>query len=60
VQLLNTPQIFRTTLKAGGIMDIIETYPWTGEPVDQPRRDKRKGHHTAYVTRTEAGHPSIV
>jgi hypothetical protein len=30
-------------------------YPWSGESVVHPRRDKRRGTHTAHVTRTERG-----
>lgn len=35
-------------------------YPWTGETVEHPRRDKRHGRHTAFVKRTSEGHPCIV
>lgn len=35
-------------------------YPWTGEAVEHPRRDKRRGKHTAHVERTPEGHPCIV
>lgn len=55
VQLQDNEEYFETNLKAGGILDVIERYPWTGEPVQHTRRDKRSGRHTAYVTRTEDG-----
>ena len=35
-------------------------YPWTGETVEHPRRDKRKGWHRAHVARSEAGDPCIM
>jgi hypothetical protein len=40
-------------------MDVVEKYPWSGESVVHPRRDKRRGTHTAHVTRTERG-PCII
>ncbi len=46
-------------IKAGGIMDVVECYPWTGEVLTHGRRDKRKGVHTGRVVRTEEGSPSI-
>lgn len=60
LEVEDTEQHFRTNLKAGGIMDVIEQYPWSGDKVVHPRRDKRRGQHTAHVVRTEAGHPCIV
>lgn len=42
-------------------MDVIETYPWTGEQVPHPRRDKRRGQHIGCVTLdAQSGAPSIV
>ncbi|PSC68224.1 poly-glutamine tract-binding [Micractinium conductrix] len=50
---------FATNLKAGGVLDVVERYPWSGATVAHPRRDKRRGQHTAHVERTERG-PCIV
>ncbi|PRW45614.1 hypothetical protein C2E21_6092 [Chlorella sorokiniana] len=60
LELEDTADHFSTTLKAGGIMDVVEKYPWNGETVDHPRRDKRKGRHRAHVARSEAGEPCII
>ena len=43
LEVEDTPQHFGTRLKAGGLMDVVERYPWTGEAVLHPRRDKRRG-----------------
>lgn len=51
---------FKTNLKAGGLMDVIESYPWSGDSVPHSRRDKRRGKHVGYVTRVEGRHPCIV
>lgn len=51
---------FKTVLKAGGIMDVVEEYPWTGETVKHSRRDKRKGFHTGKVELVDGKWPSIV
>lgn len=59
-QLEDAQSHFATNMKAGGVLDVVERYPWTGEAVEHPRRDKRRGRHTAYVRRTEDGHPCIV
>ncbi|KAL4855955.1 hypothetical protein ACK3TF_003712 [Chlorella vulgaris] len=55
LELEDSDSYFKTNLKAGGVMDVIEKYPWTGEAVEHPRRDKRRGTHTAFVERTERG-----
>ncbi|KAL4425760.1 hypothetical protein ABPG75_009776 [Micractinium tetrahymenae] len=54
-QLEDAGEHFKTVLKAGGIMDVVEQYPWSGEEVVHPRRDKRSGTHTGHVMRTERG-----
>ena len=53
LELEETPLFFRTRLKAGGILDIVETYPWAvdAEEVVHGRRDKRKGGHRGRVER---------
>ena len=55
MQVEDTEEYFKTTLKAGGLMDVVEKYPWTGETVIHKRRDKRKGTHTGNVQRTNEG-----
>ncbi|KAL6771910.1 hypothetical protein ACKKBG_A28250 [Auxenochlorella protothecoides x Auxenochlorella symbiontica] len=55
MELKDDEEAFEVTMKAGGILDVRERYPWSGEPVDHPRRDKRRGKHTAYVKRTDQG-----
>lgn len=57
-QIEDTDDHFKTVIKAGGIMDVVECYPWTGEVLTHGRRDKRKGVHTGRVLRTPEG-PSI-
>lgn len=59
VQIEDTPDHFKTVIKAGGIMDVVEQYPWTGQELKHSRRDKRSGHHTGNVIKTEKG-PAIV
>ena len=54
-QVEDTEKYFKTTLKAGGIMDVVEQYPWTGETVEHGRRDKRKGTHRGSLRRTPEG-----
>jgi hypothetical protein len=55
LQIEETEHHFETVIKAGGIMDVVEKYPWTGETVAHPRRDKRRGKHHARVYRHETG-----
>eukprot|EP00884_Botryococcus_braunii_P012179 jgi/Botrbrau1/20962/Bobra.0135s0080.1 len=55
LELEDTPEHFKTVLKAGGIMDVVECYPWDGTPVKHKRRDKKKGHHLGKVVRTDKG-----
>lgn len=55
MQIESNEEFFRTTLKAGGVMDVVEQYPWTGEQTTHKRRDKRAGHHTGRVVGTEEG-----
>lgn len=65
ITLLNTFAIedssthFKTTIKAGGVLDVRESYPKTGEIVLHSRRDKRSGSHRGRVIYTEQGHPCI-
>ena len=33
LELVDTPDHFETRLKAGGVLDVAEKYPWTGEEV---------------------------
>jgi hypothetical protein len=44
---------FATTLKAGGILDVKEKYPWSGREVEHSRRDKRRGKHVGRVSLVE-------
>lgn len=57
-QIDDTKEHFKTVIKAGGIMDVVECYPWTGEQCTHSRRDKRWGLHKGGVVRTAEG-PSI-
>ena len=57
-QIEDNPQFFQTNIKAGGIMDVVERYPWTGEEKQHSRRDKRAGHHNGRIVKTDKG-PSI-
>ncbi len=59
LQIEETPDYFRTVIKAGGIMDVVEQYPWTGQEQRHSRRDKRSGHHFGKVVKTEEG-PAIL
>jgi hypothetical protein len=54
LELEDTPAHFRTRLKAGGVLDIVETYPWDGSTVLHGRRDKRRGGHRGHVERVVA------
>lgn len=58
MQIEDTPDHFRTVIKAGGIMDVVEQYPWTGQEQQHSRRDKRSGHHSGKVVKTDNG-PAI-
>ena len=33
LELVDSPDHFETRLKAGGVLDVAELYPWTGEEV---------------------------
>eukprot|EP00890_Picochlorum_soloecismus_P002533 jgi/Picsp_1/3280/NSC_06120-R1_predicted protein [Chlamydomonas reinhardtii] len=60
LEIQDDGEYFRTILKAGGIMDVVEVYPWKDcKPVVHRRRDKRRGKHLGSVRR-EDGHPQIV
>ena len=54
-QVEETDAHFRTAVKAGGILDIVEQYPFDGSLVKHARRDKRQGQHIGSVKRTEEG-----
>eukprot|EP00191_Tetraselmis_sp_GSL018_P003269 CAMPEP_0177605450 /NCGR_PEP_ID=MMETSP0419_2-20121207/16705_1 /TAXON_ID=582737 /ORGANISM="Tetraselmis sp., Strain GSL018" /LENGTH=133 /DNA_ID=CAMNT_0019099595 /DNA_START=395 /DNA_END=792 /DNA_ORIENTATION=+ len=58
-QIADTESSFSTTVKAGGLMDVVEVYPKSGATVSHARRDKRWGRHWGRLVQTEAG-PSIV
>ena len=57
-QVEDNDEHIKTTIKAGGLMDVVESYPWNGEEVSHKRRDKRKGHHTGKAVRLKEG-PSV-
>lgn len=58
--LVDTEASFKTILKAGGIMDVVEEYSWTSEEeILHGRRDKRRGYHRGRVLRNENGFPCI-
>ena len=61
LDVVDDSQAFATTIKAGGVLDVRERYPWdlAAPPVVHPRRDKRRGGHTGRVLRSEGGHPVI-
>lgn len=54
-QIEDTSDFFKTTLKAGGVMDVVEQYPWSGVTVEHKRRDKRAGSHTGRVSHSNDG-----
>lgn len=58
MEVVDTPEKFGTTIKAGGVLDVVERYPKTGDSVSHSRRDKRRGSHSGAVVQTEEG-PSI-
>ena len=60
LELEDTPVHFQTRLKAGGILDIVETYPWDGSEVKHGRRDKRRGGHRGCVERVEGGEGAAI
>ncbi len=33
LELVDNAEFFETRLKAGGVLDVAEKYPWTGEMV---------------------------
>jgi hypothetical protein len=58
--LVDTETSFKTILKAGGIMDVVEEYSWSSdEEILHGRRDKRRGYHRGRVLRNENGFPCI-
>ena len=59
-QLEDTDTHFATNLKAGGVLDVVEKYPWSGEEVAHGRRDKRRGAHTGSVSRCEADGAPVI
>ena len=52
---MDTSDEFKFIVKAGGIMDVVERYPWTGEEQQHKRRDKRAGYHVGRVIKTDDG-----
>ena len=56
--MLETEEHFTTRLKAGGLMDVVESYPWDGTERTFGRRDKRSGPLVGRVCRTPNG-PAI-
>ena len=57
-QIKDTADNFRTVIKAGGIMDVVEQYPWNGQEQQYSCRDKRAGHHHGKVVKIDRG-PAI-
>ena len=55
IQIEDTWDYLQTKVKAGGIMDVSERYPWTGQQQQHPRRDKRAGVLTGKAIRTPQG-----
>ena len=55
LQIEDKDTYFKTTLKAGGIMDVVEQYPWSGETVEHSRRYKRPGSHHGCVVKSDDG-----
>lgn len=55
MEVEDTEGYFKTVLKAGGVLDVVEKYPWDGSKVVHSRRDKRFGKHTGMVRRAERG-----
>lgn len=51
----STTEYFKTIVKAGGILDIVECFPWSGEKKEFPRRDKRRGKMSASVRLMQDG-----
>ena len=55
MEVEDSPEYFKTVLKAGGLLDVVERYPWHGGEVLHGRRDKRAGQHRGMVQRTDKG-----
>lgn len=55
IELRDTEESFSTVIKAGGILDVRETFPWSGEAREHPRRDKRRGKATGRVYHHQKG-----
>ena len=51
-QIVENDDYFRTAAKVGGILDIVEQYPFDGSYVKHNRRDKRRGQHSGRVVRS--------
>lgn len=58
MQIEDNSEYFQTNIKAGGIMDMVERYPWSGQEKQHSRRDKQGGHHFGKIVKTDKG-PSI-
>jgi len=57
LEVEDNDRLFKIVLKAGGIMDVAEAYPWhpSGEVVTHKRRDKRSGTIQGRVVSTDKG-----
>ncbi|KAK9831170.1 hypothetical protein WJX74_005878 [Apatococcus lobatus] len=55
LEVNDSPERFETKIKAGGIMDVVERYSWSGAVTEHKRRDKRRGIHSGRVLRTDSG-----
>ena len=55
LQVVDSETCFRTKVKAGGLMDVVETYPWDGSDKTFGRRDKRRGFQTGHISAGERG-----
>lgn len=55
LQVNDGPERFETKIKAGGVMDVVERYSWSGAVTEHKRRDKRRGIHSGRVLKTETG-----
>lgn len=55
MQIEDTEESFAFTLKAGGVLDVKECFPRTGEQVEHNRRDKRRGKRRGRLEQTPEG-----
>ncbi len=54
LELVDNAEFFETRLKAGGVLDVAEKYPWTGETVllDSPTLTMGLVHEPEATSRT--------